>query len=254
MEHIREEHKDGYAVVTIERPPVNALNSPAYFELYQVFYQIALSAETRVVILTGAGEKAFAAGADVREFLDFDSGTGMQFTAKNQHIREYLRSFPKPVICAVNGMALGGGCALAMCCDTRLAAEHATFSLSEINMGIVGAIPYAAGIISQGTARRLVYSGESITAEEALRVGLVDEVHPAADLMPRCEALARKMAGKPPLALARAKACMVYASEHLMADTAAFERRAIEALWGTEDKNEAVLAFLEKRPPSFRAR
>ena len=241
-------------IITIDYPPVNALDSHAYFTLYEIMHDFAIDDEIRVVILTGAGERAFVAGADVKEFVKFSSRTGMVYTKKNAGIRDYTRHFPKPVICAINGLAYGGGCALALVCDIRIACESAKLNLSEINMGIIGAIPYAASIGTSGTVRKMVYSGESITAEEALRVGLVDEVVSQENLMPRCVELAEKMAAKAPMALLKAKEVLVKASESLMQETIDAESEAIRELWGTEDKTEAVQAFLEKRPPVFKGK
>lgn len=254
MSNVLASRQGNIGVITFDCPPVNALDSKAYFELYEVLHDFAIDDEIRVVIMTGAGEKAFVAGADVREFLKFNSRTGMVYTRKNAGVREYIRHYPKPVICAINGLALGGGCALALVCDIRIASDRAKLSLSEINMGIIGAIPYAASIGQNGTMRKLVYSGESITAEQAYHAGIVDEVVPAERLMSRCMELAEKIASKPPVALRKAKEVLVAASEQLMQDTIEMEADAIAELWDTEDKNEAVSAFLEKRQPNFQGK
>jgi len=242
------------AVITFDYPPVNALDSHAYFALYEIMHDMAIDDDVRVIIITGAGEKAFVAGADVREFVKFTRRTGMVYTRKNAAVREYIRHFPKPVICAINGLAYGGGCALALVCDIRIAAQTAKLNLSEINMGIIGAIPYASSIGVSGTMRKLVFSGESITAEQAYHAAVVDEVVPKEELMPRCIALAEEIAAKPPVALRKAKEVMVAASEQLLQKTIDLESDAIAELWDTEDKTEAVTAFLEKRKPNFKGK
>lgn len=251
---IRTERAGRVETVTIDRPPVNALNSDAYFELLRVMHDLAIDDEVSVAVLTGAGERAFAAGADVREFTKFNSRTGMVYTKKNTDVREFIRTFPKPVICAVNGLAYGGGCALALACDIRIASSASKWNLSEINMGILGGIPYAASIIASGTARKMIFSGESLSAEEALRVGLVDEVVSPERLMERGLALAEKIAAKPPVALRKAKEVLIASSRGFLEDTLAAELRAVQELWGTADKNEAVTAFLEKRSPVFQGK
>ena len=168
MGEVRLTKQDHIGIITLDYPPVNALDSPAYFRLYEAMHDLAIDEDVRVVILTGAGERAFVAGADVKEFVKFNSRTGKVFTEKNAGVREYIRHFPKPVICAINGLAYGGGCALALVCDIRIASENAKVNLSEINMGIVGAIPYASAVAFNGTVRKMVYSGESLTARQAI--------------------------------------------------------------------------------------
>lgn len=242
---------DSVAIVTINREPVNALNSEAYFELYELFYKISIDDKIKVVILTGFGERAFVAGADVKEFLDLDSDTGILYTKKNQFIREFIRQYNKPIICGINGLAYGGGCALTLMCDIRIACEGAKMNLGEINMGILGATQYIAQISTAGIARKLVYSGESITAEEALRAGIIDEIVPREQLMDRCLSLAKKIASKPPVALKYAKQCMNTSQEVLLEEGLKFEEDSLKVLWGTRDKDEAVNAFLQKREPNF---
>jgi len=242
------------AVVTINRPPLNALHSEAYAELYETFYELSKDDRAKVVVLTGHGDKAFVAGADVKEFLTLDGNTGPLYTRRNNSVREYIRRYDKPVICAVNGMAYGGGCALALVCDIRIAGERASFSLGEINMGILGATQYMAQIAHFGSACKLVYTGDPIDAAEALRIGIVDEIVSGDRLMERSIELAKKIASKSPLAIRAAKGCMVKAQQSSLEEGLQYEESALKELWGSDDKNEAVKAFLEKRKPVYAGR
>jgi enoyl-CoA hydratase len=253
-EYIFMQTDDDVAVVTINRPPLNALHSEAYAELYETFYELSKEDRIKVVILTGYGKKAFVAGADVKEFLDLNRKSGPLYTRRNNSVREYIRQFSKPVICAVNGIAYGGGLALALVCDIRIAVEHASFNLGEINMGILGATQYVARVAHMGSARKLVYTGDALDPAEALRVGIVDEIVPTDRLMERSMELARKIASKSPLAIRAAKRCMVKAQQFSLEDGLQFEESVLAELWGSDDKNEAVKAFLEKRKPVFTGR
>jgi enoyl-CoA hydratase len=250
-EYIFAEEDGNVAVVTINRPPLNALHSEAYAELYETFYELSKDERIKVIVLTGRGDKAFVAGADVKEFLTLDKITGPLYTRRNNAVREYIRQFPKPVICAVNGFAYGGGCALALVCDIRIAAERASFSLGEINMGILGATQYIAKTAHYGSACKLVYTGEPVDAAEALRIGIVDEIVPNDRIVTRSLALARTIASKSPLTLQAAKRCMVNAQQSSLEEGLRFEEALLSELWGSDDKNEAVKSFLEKRKPVF---
>ena len=253
-DYIFAEADGAVGVVTINRPPLNALNSEAYAELYETFYELSKEEHIRVVVLTGRGERAFVAGADVKEFLALDRNNGPLYTRRNNAVREYIRQYPKPVICAVNGLAYGGGCALALVCDIRIAAERASFSLGEINMGILGATQYMAHIAHYGSACKLVYTGDPIDSAEALRIGIIDEVVPLDRLMVRSMELARAIASKSPLALRAAKRCMVKAQESNMEEGLRHEEALLADLWASEDKDEAVKSFLEKRRPVFKGK
>lgn len=250
-EYIFTQADDNVVVVTINRPPLNALNSEAYAELYETFYELSKDDRVKVVVLTGHGQKAFVAGADVKEFLGLDGQSGPLYTRRNNAVREYIRRYDKPVICAVNGFAYGGGLALALVCDIRIAAEQASFSLGEINMGILGASQYIARFAHYGTACKLVYTGDPIGAVEALRVGIVDEIVSGDKLIEHSTELAKKIASKSPPAIRAAKRCMVKAQESALEEGLRFEEQVLAELWGTDDKNEAVRAFLEKRKPCF---
>ncbi|MCL5960800.1 MAG: enoyl-CoA hydratase-related protein [Chloroflexi bacterium] len=247
--------RDGdVAIVTIDRPPVNALNSEAYEELGQLFGEMAGDDGIRAVVITGAGEKAFVAGADVTEFLTLDSASGEAYTRRNNGVREQVRIFPRPVIAAINGLALGGGCVLALMCDIRIASEKARFSLAEINMGIVGGTQFISRMIPLGRAKELVFAGEMIDADEALRIGLVDRVVPQQEVLERAMDLARRIATKAPVALYLAKRAVNEGLELPLTEALELETQYLRELWGTQDKNEAVRAFLEKRPPAFLGR
>lgn len=241
-------------VITIKRPPLNALNSEAYAELYEAFYELSKVEHIHVVVLTAHGEKAFVAGADVKEFLALDRNSGPLYTRRNNAVREYIRQYPKPVICAVNGLAYGGGCALALVCDIRIAAERASFSLGEINMGILGATQYMAHIAHYGSACKLVYTGEPIDSAEALRIGIIDEVVPLDGLLARSMELAKTIASKSPLALRAAKHCMVKAQQSTLEEGLRYEETILADLWASEDKDEAVKSFLERRKPIFKGK
>jgi enoyl-CoA hydratase len=251
MDDIRLQVEKPIALVTIDRPPVNALRSHSYFELFETFATLATDSEIRCVILTGSGVKAFAAGADIREFLSLDGHTGSQYTARNTNIRESIRNYPNPIICAINGLALGGGAVLALMCDIRVACEEAKFSLPEINMGIIGGTQYIAPYVSPGMARRLVYTGDMISAQEAAIAGMVDVVVPQNELMSYCRQMAEKIISKPPLAIRLAKQALNFAYSGNLRQGLEVEKELIQKLWETEDKNEAVSAFLEKRKPQF---
>ena len=201
--------------------------------------------------MTGHGDRAFVAGADVKEFLNLSRTSGPLYTRRNNSVREYIRQYAKPVICAVNGLAYGGGCALALVCDIRIASERASFSLGEINMGILGATQYMAQIAHFGSACKLVYTGDPIDAAEAMRIGIVDEIVPDDRLMTRSMELAKKIASKSPLAIRMAKRCMVKAQQSNLEEGLQYEEGILAELWGSDDKNEAVKSFLEKRKPVF---
>jgi enoyl-CoA hydratase len=254
MEDVRLEIEKPIATVTIDRPPLNALRSRTMFELYETFATLANDAEVRCVILTGSGEKAFAAGADIREFLPLDGHTGSHYTARNTHIRESIRNFPNPIICAVNGLALGGGAVLALVCDIRVACEEAKFSLAEINLGIIGGTQHIAPFVPPGVARRLVYTGDMIAAKEAQTAGMVDMIVPRNELMNTCRKMAQRIVSQPPLAIRLAKQALNFAYSGNLAQGLELEKEILQKLWATEDKNEAVNAFLEKRPGQFKGK
>jgi len=243
----------GIATIIINKPPVNALGSDDYGELYEALYKLGKNKAIRVLILTAEGEKLFVGGSDVKEFTALDGDTGPLYTERNNNVRAYLYNFPKPVICALNGSAFGGGVGLAICCDIRICVPEAKFNLGEINMGILGLTQHFTARCFNGSARKMVYTGERITANEAMQIGLIDEIHPREELIPRARQIAKEIASKSPLAIQYAKQCMIEAEKTAL-ERIDFEAECIGKLWATEDKNEATSAFLEKREPKFKGR
>jgi enoyl-CoA hydratase len=244
----------GVAVVTINRPKVlNALAGATLDALAQVFDRIEADPRVRVVVLTGAGEKAFVAGADITEIRDLGRASGEAFSRRGQALFARIEHFPKPVIAAVNGFALGGGCELAMACDMRIASDRARFGQPEVNLGILpgyGGTQRLTRLVGSGTARLLMLTGDMVDAESAHRIGLVDRVVPAEALMKEAVDLARAVAGKAPLAVAAIRRCV----DAALQGTDGFDTEAGEfgAIMESTDRSEGISAFLEKRPAEWK--
>lgn len=241
------------ALVTLHNPPVNALCSQAWGELAQVFYDLGQNTALRAVVLTAQCAKPiFVGGSDVKEFLTHDCENGLRYTLRNNEVRFAVYRCPVPVVCALNGTALGGGLGLALMCDYRICPPGAKFGVGEITMGILGFTQFLAARCHNGAARKMVYGGVRLTAQEALQVGLVDEVVPAEEVLPRAMELAGRFAAQSPIAVRRAKECMLKAEAPIFQlGGQAFEDQCERELWGTLDQKEAVRAFLEKREPQF---
>lgn len=243
--------EESIAIVTINRPPVNALSSDVNGEIYEVFYRLSKDENVKAVVLTGHGQKAFAAGADIKEFVKLNQTTGPLYTNRNNFVREYIRTFPKPIICAINGLAYGAGLVLALLCDIRIAAQEAKFNMGEINMGIIGGTQALGRMLQSGIARKMVYTGQPITAEDAQLAGIVDEITNAETLLERAKEIAVQISKKPPMAIKFAKECMLMTYTNSVAESMDHENAALKVLWASSDKNEAVNAFLEKREGKF---
>ena len=250
------ELSDGVATITLNRPEVrNALSGETWRELRQAIHLSGRDTSVRVVIITGAGDKAFAAGADIRGLQDRDAWEMLE--AEAQQVLNELENLSKPVIAAVNGYALGGGCELAMACDVRIASERAFFGQPEVNLGI---LPSAGGtqrlprLVGLGKAKELILSGEIIDAREAERIGLANRVVPPERLMQECRDLAGKISQRGPLAVAMAKAAINVGAATDFRTGLAYEAAAQALLFTTEDKQEGVRAFLEKRAPRWKGR
>ncbi len=251
-ENLRLEIQDAVAVVTLDRLKVlNALNRALFDDLEAAFLAISSDPSVRVVILTGAGEKAFAAGADISELAQAGATQGQAISARGQAVFDLIENCGKPVIAAVNGFALGGGCELAMACTFRIASESARFGQPEVKLGLVpgyGGSQRLPRLVGKGTALKLLLTGDMIPAAEALRIGLVEEVVPSAELLPRAHAIATTIATQSALAV---RSCieLVNAGYDLpLAAALEMEAARFGLACATEDKAEGTRAFLEKRP------
>jgi len=258
MENVRTENRDGVLIVTVDRPKVlNALNAQTVNELRQAFEAARDDDAVRCVILTGAGEKAFVAGADIGELSQMTPITGKATAEKGQRIFHSIERFPKPVIAAINGFALGGGCELALACHIRIASDKAQLGLPEVTLGIIpgyGGTQRMARLLGKGKALELILTGDRIGAEEAERIGLVNKVVPADQLMVAAEELARRIMTRGPLAVRAAIEAVMSGSEMPFEEGQFLEATLFGLLASTDDMKEGMKAFLEKRQPEFRNR
>ena len=257
-ENLIVEHDGGVLVVTVNRPKVlNALNAATLTELHQVFDAAASDDAVRAVVLTGAGEKSFVAGADINELAVQTPVSGREHARQGQRVFDRIERLGKPVIAAVNGFALGGGCELAMSCTMRLAAEHAKFGQPEINLGL---IPGYAGsqrlprLIGRGRAQELLLTGDMIGADEAYRIGLVNKVYPATSLLDEAKKLAHTLAAKAPVAVRYILDAVANGLDMAFADAELHEATLFGLVSSTDDMREGTSAFLEKRKAQFKGR
>jgi enoyl-CoA hydratase len=244
------------ATVTVDRPAaLNALDAATLGALVDVFASLATERELRCVILTGAGEKAFVAGADIKAMAAMTPAEAGALSALARRLGELIEGLPAPVIAAVTGYALGGGCELALACDFIYASRAARFGQPEVSLGVIpglGGTQRLARRVGLARARELLYTGALIDADEALRLGLVNAVVEPADLLPRVRAVAQAIAARAPLAVAAAKRAVRRATEGPLAAGLELETQLFAALFATADQKEGMRAFLEKRPPQWR--
>lgn len=251
------ERRGRVALLTINRPEkLNALNIATRKELADALDELRDDSEIRVVIVTGAGEKAFVAGADINEFAG-RSAVQQRAVMKAKSVFTAAEEFPKPLIAMINGFCLGGGCELALSCDIRIASERARFGQPEINLGIIpggGGTQRLTRLVGEGKAMQMILSGEMIDAAEAHRLGLVNEVYPAAELADKTFELANRIAEKSPVALAMAKAAVKNAARTTLHAGLDAEIDLFALCFSSADKEEGVRAFLEKRKANFQGR
>src|SRR5256714_10528220 len=257
-ENIRVKKRDHIAIVTIDRPKVlNALNMATMTELRDAFTQLRDDPETRVVLLTGAGEKAFVAGADIAELNRNNPVEAKAYTHKGQAVLDLIENLGKPVIACINGYALGGGCELALACTFRITSENAKLGQPEVKLGIIagyGGSQRLPRLVGKGPALQILLTGEPISASEALRIGLVNEVVPQAQLLARAEEIARKMIANAPLAIQYTLEAVHKGMEMPLPEGLFLEATLFSAACATEDKKEGTSAFLEKRAAAFKGK
>jgi len=256
FENLLIEREEAVAILTINRPQVlNALNTRTLDELRRALLDLTHDEAVRAVVVTGAGEKSFVAGADINELAVQTPAGGREHAIRGQHVLDLIEQMGKPVIAAINGYALGGGCELAMACTIRMAADTARLGQPEINLGI---IPGYAGtqrlarIVGKGRALELLLTGDPITAQEAHRLGLVNRVVPAGELMAEAKKLAATLASKAPIAIRYILDAVHKGLEMPLAQAQLFEATLFGLVASTDDMREGTAAFLEKRKPAFK--
>ncbi len=252
-DNIRLEKDEALTILTIDRPKaLNALNSRTLQELEQAL--LSLGADTRALIITGGGEKAFVAGADITEMASISSAQAREFAALGHRVFQLLEQLPIPTIAAVNGFALGGGCELALACDLIYASEKAKLGLPEVTLGVIpgfGGTQRLTRVVGKMRAKELIFSADRLDAAKAKEVGLVLDVLPADKLMEHCRDVARRIMKNGPLAVSQAKRVIEYGSDQDLRAANELERQGFAVLFGSEDQREGMKAFMEKRPATF---
>jgi enoyl-CoA hydratase len=247
------EKKDQIGILTINRPQkMNAISNELTVELKHFLDEVEADENLRVLIITGAGDKAFVAGADINELVERDARSGRRISRERQEIFSRIENLQVPVIAAINGYALGGGLELALACSIRVCSEHAQFGAPEVKLGIIpgdGGTQRLPGLVGPGRALEMILTGDFIDAQEAYRVGLVNKVFRAAELMEKAWELAQKIAARPPLAIRYAKDAVNKSQEHVTGYTLESYLHALSCT--TQDKKEGVAAFLAKRKGKF---
>jgi enoyl-CoA hydratase/carnithine racemase len=258
LENVLYEKKGPIAYVTLNRPKVlNALNAKTWENLRTAFEAARDDDEVRGIIITGAGDKAFIAGADINELAQLTAVEGKESSSSGQAVLNLVENLGKPVIAAINGFALGGGCETAMACTIRIASETAKFGQPEVKLGVppgAGGTQRLPRLVGKGQALQLILTGEMISAQEAYRIGLVNEVVPAANVIPRAETILKQIFANAPIAVKYSLEAVNKGLETSQAEGLALEASFFGLCSGTEDKKEGTEAFLQKRPAQFRGR
>lgn len=256
MDFVKLELEGPIAVITIDRPKaLNALNRQVLTEFSDAIGQVAANKTTRALIVTGGGEKAFVAGADIAEMAGLSQAESAAFAELGHRVLESLEHLPIPVIAAVNGFALGGGLELALACDLLYVSEKAKLGLPEVSLAVIpgfGGTQRLTRLLGRSRAKELIFTGDPIDAAKAKEIGLALEVLAPEALMPRCKEIALKIASRGPVAVAQAKRAIEAGADLPLKDANELERQAFALLFGTDDQKEGMRAFLEKRKAAFK--
>lgn len=254
-ENLLFESENGIGIVTINRPKaLNALNAATIYELDRMFDELAKDDTVKAVILTGSGQKSFVAGADITEMQAMSAIKGRNWGKLAQAVFNKIENLPKPVIAAVNGYALGGGCEISMACDIRIAAENAKFGQPEVSLGIppgFGGTQRLPRLVGKGRAKELLFTGDMIDAEEAYRIGLANKVVASEELMETAKAMAQKIMSRAPIAVQVCKAAVNEGMDTDLESGVAYEAEVFGLCFATEDQKEGMTAFVEKRKAVF---
>ncbi|MFH0976936.1 MAG: enoyl-CoA hydratase-related protein [Spirochaetota bacterium] len=252
------EREEKVGIIKLNRPPMNPLSTKLYLELHDAVTELDNDAEIGAIIITGNGDKAFAAGLDIKEVLGKSIVEALNFCwAGPRKAFDKLTGIEKPTIAAVFGLALGGGCEVALCCDFRIASEDAIFGLPEINLGIMpgsGATQRLTRLVGSSRAKELLFSGDNINAQEAYRIGLANKVVPKDKLMEEAKAMAKKLSKKPKVALGLIKKCVDNGLNTDLASGLTMEMNAFSIAFASEDGREGINAFNEKRKPVYKGK
>lgn len=255
LTHLTFEQEEGIGLIAINRPQaLNALNTGVLKELSELCDAIARDSEVKAVIITGAGDKAFVAGADIGEMSSLSALAGREFARAGQQVFNQIENMPQPIIAAVNGFALGGGCELAMACDIRIASEKAKFGQPEVPLGICpgfGGTQRLPRLVGEGRAKELIFTGDLIDAAEAYRIGLVNKVVPTGEAVNAAKELARKIISRAPVAVQMSKAAINKGRNVDLASGVDYEAEVFGLCFATADQKEGMTAFLEKRKAVF---
>jgi len=259
MSEVLKKEKDGKIVIGIisRTEAMNALNKDVLWSLKKLFEEAREDKETSGIILTGDGEKAFVAGADIKEFSSYGPFEAYKMAERGQEIFSLIENFPKPVLAAVNGYALGGGCELALSCHIRIASKTAKFGQPEVNLGIIpgyGGTQRLSRIVGVGRAIELILTGKMIDAEEAFRIGLVNKVVEQGELLQEAKKILNQIIEKAPIAIELALNSIISGIEMTKDEGLKLERANFATLFSTEDMKEGVSAFIEKRKPNFKGK